>query len=161
MNRQAVESGEKGNFTFYDLSTGEARYRTPAAERIRVSRQRLRQLLLTGLDVQWSKRLSAIEQSQDTVTLGFDDGSSYIGSLLVGCDGAHSQVRQLGYDGEVRNKHLPIRFLGAGVRYTLEDIERIKQLDPFFMQGSDPRTDAYLWFSCESSTCEIYIAKSS
>lgn len=47
----AVEEGEESNFLFFDLRSGEARWQVPAARRIRVSRERLRRLLLEGIDV--------------------------------------------------------------------------------------------------------------
>ena len=49
---QASARGENGNFLFFDLQSGEARWKVPPSERIRVSRERLRALLLDGLDVQ-------------------------------------------------------------------------------------------------------------
>ena len=49
---EASKRGENGNFLFFDLRTGETRYKVPPNRRIRVSRERLRALLLEGLDVQ-------------------------------------------------------------------------------------------------------------
>ncbi len=51
VNQEAVNKGEIGNFAFYDLGSGEARWKVPPNKRIRVSRERLRQLLMTGVDV--------------------------------------------------------------------------------------------------------------
>ena len=51
VNREAVKKGEIGNFAFYDLSSGEARWKVPPNKRIRVSRERLRRLLMTGVEV--------------------------------------------------------------------------------------------------------------
>ena len=51
---EASEKGINGNFLFFDLRSGEARWKVPPNRRIRVSRQRLRALLLDGLDVQVS-----------------------------------------------------------------------------------------------------------
>jgi hypothetical protein len=45
------------------------------------------------------------------------------------------------------NYGLPIRLLGVSVPYTKKECEGILSLDPFFLQGSHPVTDAYLWFS--------------
>jgi 2-polyprenyl-6-methoxyphenol hydroxylase-like FAD-dependent oxidoreductase len=56
---EAVERGETGNFLLYDLQTGEEKYRVPPNKRIRVSRERLRALLMDGLDVQ--VRLLAVD----------------------------------------------------------------------------------------------------
>jgi len=52
VDRQAVERGEKGNFLLYDLKDGRELYKVPPSEKIRVSRERLRGLLMDGLDIQ-------------------------------------------------------------------------------------------------------------
>ncbi len=49
---EASKKGENGNFLFFDLRSGETRWKVPPNHRIRVSRERLRALLLDGLDVQ-------------------------------------------------------------------------------------------------------------
>lgn len=51
---EASARGDNGNFLFFDLQSGEARWKVPPSERIRLSRERLRALLLDGLDVQVS-----------------------------------------------------------------------------------------------------------
>lgn len=67
--------------------------------------------------------------------------------MLVGCDGANSVVRRLLHSEDYQNKQLPIRLLGATAQYTESQITAIRNLDPFFLQGTDPKTDTYLWFS--------------
>jgi len=147
VNRGAVEAGEKGSFTFFDLRTGEPRWQVPAAERIRVSREKLRTLLLTGLDVKWSKSLQNVEVTDSAIKATLTDGTSCTGSIIVGCDGANSAVRKLLHPEDHQNKQLPIRLLGATAHYTETQITAIRNLDPFFLQGTDPQTDTYLWFS--------------
>jgi 2-polyprenyl-6-methoxyphenol hydroxylase-like FAD-dependent oxidoreductase len=93
VNTEAFKAGEHGNFTFFDLSTGEAKWKVPPAERIRVSRERLRNLMLTGLNMEWNKTLTNVVCDDSSVTAFFHDGSSANGSMLVACDGAHSVVR--------------------------------------------------------------------
>jgi 2-polyprenyl-6-methoxyphenol hydroxylase-like FAD-dependent oxidoreductase len=46
-----------------------------------------------GITVEWGKRLIAVEESGDTVTAHFEDGTSAEGDFLVGCDGTYSNVR--------------------------------------------------------------------
>ena len=55
---EASEKGVNGNFLFFNLRSGEARWKVPPNKRIRISRQRLRALLLEGLDVQVSRTMS-------------------------------------------------------------------------------------------------------
>ena len=111
------------------------------------------QAVLYGVDrvaylPQWSKRLMCIENSADSVTARFDDGTSSIGSILVGSDGSHSRVREICHPSAYQTYQLPIRLLGVTVQYSAQQVERLLSLDPFFFQGSDPRSDTYLWFSC-------------
>ncbi|MFE0021512.1 FAD-dependent oxidoreductase [Amycolatopsis sp. NPDC059021] len=62
-----------------------------------VSRMTLRQVLLTGMEdvVHFDKVFSRFEQHDDgTVTAFFEDGTSAVGTLLVGADGSNSRVRK-------------------------------------------------------------------
>ena len=47
----AAAAGEKGTFPFFDLRTGERRWQLTSPNRIRVGRERLRRLLMEGIDV--------------------------------------------------------------------------------------------------------------
>ncbi|QLK59592.1 FAD-dependent urate hydroxylase HpxO [Enterobacteriaceae bacterium Kacie_13] len=72
-----------------------------------VSRAELQSMLLDtyGRDkVQFGKRVTHIEESADSVTAWFDDGTSATGDLLIAADGTHSVIRQrvLGYATERR-----------------------------------------------------------
>lgn len=58
---------------------------------IRANRQRLREWLCTGIDVQWHKRFTRCERSDEgTITAFFSDGSTETGDILVGADGVSS-----------------------------------------------------------------------
>jgi 2-polyprenyl-6-methoxyphenol hydroxylase-like FAD-dependent oxidoreductase len=50
----ASAAGERGRFPFIDLSTGEVRWENRSPKRLRVSREKLRALLLDGIDLQVS-----------------------------------------------------------------------------------------------------------
>lgn len=55
VDRAAVEQGKASSFPFVDLSTGELKAATPSVSvyaRIRVSRDKFRRLLATGIDIQ-------------------------------------------------------------------------------------------------------------
>ncbi|KAK4503158.1 hypothetical protein PRZ48_006586 [Zasmidium cellare] len=148
VNREAVEAGEKSSFTFFDLSTGEAKWKVPTtAERIRVSRHRLRRVLCTGVDVEWGKTVHNVTKDASGVHAHFADSTSASGSFLVACDGAHFGIRKMVHGEKAKNYQLPIRLLGAGVTYTEHEIAAVRKLDPFFFHGSSPRTDVYLYFS--------------
>ena len=68
----------------------------PIARHRSVSRITLRQVLLDGLEdaVHFDKKFQRYEETPDgRVVVHFDDGSSAIGDILVGADGANSKVR--------------------------------------------------------------------
>ncbi|KAL8913331.1 MAG: hypothetical protein Q9171_001808 [Xanthocarpia ochracea] len=148
---EASKSGENGNFLFFDLRSGETRWKVPPNKRIRVSRERLRALLLEGLDVQWSKTLMSISTpDSNMVTAYFSDSTSATGTLLVGADGSRSRVRSsllAHYPRLAINNVLPVRLLGASVVYPRDLALQMRNLDPFFFQGGDPKSDAFMWFS--------------
>ncbi|SDJ99028.1 FAD-dependent oxidoreductase [Alkalibacterium thalassium] len=48
-----------------------------------------------GITVHFSKKLTNLEQTKDSVTAYFDDGTEYEGDLLIGADGIHSRTREL------------------------------------------------------------------
>lgn len=58
-------------------------------------RTELRSLLQEGIDIKWNKRLAKIEDNGIQIIAHFEDGSHASGSLLVGCDGGGSDVREL------------------------------------------------------------------
>ncbi|KAF2716966.1 FAD/NAD(P)-binding domain-containing protein [Polychaeton citri CBS 116435] len=62
---------------------------------IRVSRRKLRTLLMEGIDVQYGHALENVELSDDgqNVTAVFKNGSKHIGTSLIGSDGPRSAVR--------------------------------------------------------------------
>jgi 2-polyprenyl-6-methoxyphenol hydroxylase-like FAD-dependent oxidoreductase len=56
----------------------------------------IRHVLLKGLDghITWGKTLSSYTEGEDEVTAHFSDGSSVVGTLIVGADGFRSRVRK-------------------------------------------------------------------
>ncbi|KAI9670081.1 MAG: hypothetical protein M1829_004808 [Trizodia sp. TS-e1964] len=149
VDQEAMDRGENGNFILFDLSTGDVRWKVPPSKRIRVSRERLRKLLMEGVDVQWSKQLERFDvlPGDSGVTVYFEDGSSATGSMLLGCDGSRSRMRKLLCPNTYQNTQLPCRLLGVSVPYPAEKGLKMRALDPFFLQAGDPKTDSFLYFS--------------
>ncbi|OBT70323.1 hypothetical protein VE03_00190 [Pseudogymnoascus sp. 23342-1-I1] len=162
----AVSEGLTGNFLLFDLQDGSERYRVPPNTRIRVSRERLRRLLMDGLDIQWSKTIAEIDTTTPgAVTASFTDGTTATGTHLIGADGSRSRVRTFLAPSPANNV-LPVRLLGASVPYSSARCAPIRDLDPFFFQASDPATDAFFWFSflsvpadaAEDRVCQILVS---
>jgi 2-polyprenyl-6-methoxyphenol hydroxylase-like FAD-dependent oxidoreductase len=54
-----------------------------------------------GIPIHYGKRMSAIEENAQGVTVTFSDGTVDTGDLLLGCDGIHSKVRTMYVDPQV------------------------------------------------------------
>lgn len=68
---------------------------SPETPCIRASREQLRTILSTGVDVQWGKKVGRVEEVDDKVLIHFEDGTSASGDLLVGADGTHSSSQSI------------------------------------------------------------------
>lgn len=72
--------------------------------------------------------------------------------LFIDADGLHSRVRTTlpSHSPHVAaNQDLPVRFLGVSAVYPADPaniVLEMRALDPFFFQGGDPQSDAYMWF---------------
>ncbi|CAG8709844.1 18592_t:CDS:2, partial [Racocetra fulgida] len=53
-------------------------------------RNKLRDVLLEGVDIQWGKKCVGYEESDDGIWALFDDGTREFGTLLIGADGINS-----------------------------------------------------------------------
>lgn len=147
----AIGRNDNGNFLFLNLATGDTKFRIPPSERRRVHREKLRAALVKGVKehVQWSKRLIQVVPGSDGrgVIANFEDGTSASGALLVGAEGSKSAVRKFLCPDEYRNTQLPIRFVGAAVDMSEEQVKPLRKMDPLLFQGLHPETSCYMWVS--------------
>ncbi|KAI1112812.1 putative monooxygenase [Nemania sp. NC0429] len=93
---------------------------------VRASRARIIEWLETHIPVQYSKRVTNIEEANDKVTLRFDDGTSAVGDILVGAEGSRSPTRQHIFKGEDPIKTPPMAIIQGFS--TLYDDELEEQL---------------------------------
>ncbi|KAM5343638.1 hypothetical protein ACJ41O_012175 [Fusarium nematophilum] len=138
-----------GKFVFINLETLEPKFLIPPGDRRRVNREKLRNVLLEGVSdqVTWSKRLASIEDKDDCVVAIFEDGTQAEGSLLIGAEGSNSRTRKFLSPESYRNIQLPIRFTGAALDLTPEQVKPLKGIDPLLFQGCHPVTGTFFWFS--------------
>ncbi|KAH6703947.1 hypothetical protein VDGD_03539 [Verticillium dahliae] len=150
VDREAVERGETSRFPLYDLATAKLEAATPPAteaQRIRVTRERLRQLIAEDIPIEWSRAFSSFEEQGERVIVKFDDGSEATGRIVVGCDGSTSRVRRAVFPEQYKGYHLPIRVLGFTAKYTAQEIAPMKTLDPFFLQATSSQDNNFMYFS--------------
>lgn len=152
VDRWADRRGELSRFPFFNLESGELKAQTPGAvksARVRVTRERLRRLLAEGIDIEWGKSLHEFTTNTNgTVNAIFDDGASCTGTLLVACDGGQSRVRRVLFPDESKlTMQLPVRTMGVKISLTAEQIEPIRKLDLFFLQGGSPQNNSFMYIS--------------
>ncbi|EED13599.1 FAD binding domain protein [Talaromyces stipitatus ATCC 10500] len=140
---------DAGKYRFLDLKTGESLHAAtfPKTGRLRVIRSKLRTLLATGIDIEWSKKCVDISDNQDGVSISFEDGTTANGWLLVASDGANSRIRQCLHPSAFENNPVPVRLLGVTVSYTPEEVASALAIDPYFFQGTHSDSNIYLFFS--------------
>ncbi|CVK85577.1 related to monooxygenase [Fusarium proliferatum] len=138
-----------GKFVFINLETLEPKFLIPPGDRRRVNREKLRKVLLESVSdhVNWNKRLASIEERDDGVVAAFEDGSRAEGSLIVGVEGSNSRTRKFLAPESYRNIRLPVRFTGAALDLTPEQVKPLKDIDPLLFQGCHPETGTFFWFS--------------
>ena len=127
------------------------KFETPPAERWRVNRRKFRELLSTGIDVQWGCEISSFEVTDVGVGVEFGNGREVKGCLLVGADGSNSRVRQLICPETWMLQDVGVRMLGVTVRMTSQEIEPLRAIDPLLFHGADSETGVFMWFSVLSS----------
>ncbi|KAM0525575.1 hypothetical protein ACHAPE_000282 [Trichoderma viride] len=152
VDRWSDRRGELSRFPFFNLESGELKAQTPGAvksARVRVTRERLRRLLAEGIDIEWGKSLHEFTTNNNgTVNAIFDDGASCTGTLLVACDGGQSRVRRVLFSDESKlTMQLPVRTMGVKISLTAEQIEPIRKLDLFFLQGGSPQNNSFMYIS--------------
>lgn len=143
---------DTGNFKYINASTGESIVSIPPSKRLRVRREQIRRMLLTGIDVQWNCKLSDISFDNDQVKVTCENGHTFVGDVLLGCDGANSITRKIICPDNGLLYQLPIRFCGARVRMSKEETDTLAQkFDPLLFQGTVPSNNTFFWFSMLST----------
>ncbi|KAF8855207.1 FAD/NAD(P)-binding domain-containing protein [Acephala macrosclerotiorum] len=142
---------DEGNFMFLNCATGEPRYKIPPSKRrLRVHRQKLREVMSTGLNIQEGKSLRSIENLPvGGVKAHFIDGTSAAGSMIIGADGNNSVVRKHLLPEAHKLNSLPVNLVGVVRHFTPEQAAPVRAIDPLLFQGLHPETGNYLWYSIQ------------
>ncbi|KAI1773839.1 FAD/NAD(P)-binding domain-containing protein [Hypoxylon cercidicola] len=142
---------DAGNFLFLSCETGKARYKVPPSKtRLRLHRQKLRDILVDGINVEEGKKLvSAEEIDGGGVRAHFEDGTFADGTILIGTDGNNSSVRKHLLPTDHALIPLPISLIGVVRHFSPEQAAPVRALDPLLFQGLHPRTGNFLWYSIQ------------
>lgn len=112
------------------------------------------------------------DDPSSSVIVHFDDGTSRSGRLLVACDGGSSRIRKSLLEQKARRQQppkngdkngnrngnsekncndgrvlIPVGVMGFRVDCTAVQAQPLRDLDPFFLQGTASATDVFCYFS--------------
>lgn len=121
----------------------------------RVMRSELMQALLEvaqdiGIQIEYSKKLVGVDDTPESVTVRFEDGSDATGHLVLGCDGIHSATRMQIEPGRVPK----YSGISSAYGFTTTD-EKMFFQDTALAQS---RSGALLTTYCDDSRRRVYLA---
>ncbi|KAI0381231.1 FAD/NAD(P)-binding domain-containing protein [Hypomontagnella monticulosa] len=139
---------DAGNFLFLNCETAEIRYKIPPAKkRYRVHRKKLKDALSEDINIQEGKKLVSVEEIEGGVRAHFEDGTFADGTILIGADGNHSNVRKHLLPNDHALTPVPVSLIGVIRRLTPDQAAPVRALDPLLFQGLHPKTGNFLWYS--------------
>lgn len=137
--------GKDLSLPHYNAKTGEKLFDMPGEEPRRISRRKLRNFLSQGLDVQYGKKLSTITADGAAAKAEFTDGTAATGTLIVGCDGANSVVRECLVGKEAAQvEDLDIQMFNVCCRFDEKTANLQRMGHPCFKNCYHP--DGFMWW---------------
>ncbi|KAL4813418.1 hypothetical protein BDW67DRAFT_187677 [Aspergillus spinulosporus] len=128
--------------------TGKVEQSVPKSKRLRLRRDGIRTALMQGLDIKWGKPLANIEKVDGGVRAEFTDGSTVLGTALVGADGSTSVVRKFLAPASHELHRLPINAVGCALTMSEDQVNYFKDhVDPLYFMGTHPETNTFLFWS--------------
>ncbi|KAF2812358.1 FAD/NAD(P)-binding domain-containing protein [Mytilinidion resinicola] len=117
----------KDEIVIYDGVTKKDEFKFPVPGGKEINMRKIRTMCAENLDIQYNKKLLDIEYHDHGVTAHFDDGTSETGSILIGVDGASSQVRRCLLGRAAQAEVLPFVLMNFNTKYTAEQALFIKE----------------------------------
>ncbi|KAL3425861.1 hypothetical protein PVAG01_02652 [Phlyctema vagabunda] len=128
--------------SFLNGSTGDLMTAVEIPYFYRLRRSKLRALLAHDLDIRWNKTLKDIVYADDEgggATAIFEDGEHIEGCLIIGADGARSQVRRLLVGPEKSiNTRIPYVSIFIQAKYTREQALFLRSFHPLYLSAPHP-----------------------
>ena len=148
-----------GSLPIYNGKTGELVMEMAAENPCRVSRSKMRNLFSEGLEVQYGKEASAAYVVDDStspsagrVRVDFVDGSHAIGDVVVGADGAKSQLREFILGAEAAQlTSAPVNLFNFSHKFPADLALRIRAHNDLFMTSIHPDHGTMFWLSSTPS----------
>ena len=124
-----------------DGKTGKTLVEPPFPGIRRMQIQKTKQNWSEGLNIRFGKRLVDITTTSSGVTAHFEDGTSEIGSVLIGADGGTSRVRKWLLGPLAAPDVLPYVFMNFSFQVTADNAVYLdKQIHPIVDVGVHPRS---------------------
>lgn len=139
--------------------TGELILEMVGEKPMRVSRKKMRNLFMEGIDVQFGKSVETCgviddekDENKGRVRVRFADGTDAVGDVVVGCDGAKSVVRQsiVGIDA-AQLTDVPMSMFNFTQKFPAEFSKDLRSRNPLFITSIHPDHGTFFWLSSEAT----------
>lgn len=143
----------------YNGKTGELILEMVGEKPMRVSRKKMRNLFMEGINVQYGKSVvscGVIEDEKDEnngrVRVNFADRTDALGDVVVGCDGAKSVVREniVGVEA-AQLKVVPLSMFNFTQKFPAEFSKDLRSRNPLFITSIHPDHGTMFWLSSEAT----------
>ncbi|KAF5373085.1 hypothetical protein D9758_001499 [Tetrapyrgos nigripes] len=138
----------------FNAETGGLLKKNPSPFSIRLQRRKFLRILSKDLDIRYGKRLAEIHTEEGNVRVTFADGTTEEGKLLIGCDGAHSRVRNFLFGPEkAALRPLPLFMSAALTTLPRETALAIREIHPRNMNSVHPNGCSAWIGTCQVQEC--------
>lgn len=119
----------------------------------RLRRSKLRNLLAEGIDVRYGSTFKDFQLADDGqgVIACFEDGSSVVGRMLVGADGARSSVRRALLPEQYLSQRLPYAATFVQASFSREQALFLRKFHPLYLAGVHPN-DQFSFFGTQDAS---------
>jgi 2-polyprenyl-6-methoxyphenol hydroxylase-like FAD-dependent oxidoreductase len=151
----SLKPGAVTALPIYNGKTGDLIMEMAGDNPCRVSRSKMRNLFSEGLDVHYGKEVSAAYVIDDStspdhgrVRVDFVDGGHAVGDIVVGADGAKSQLRESILGAEAAQlTSAPVSLFNFPHKFSADLALKIRKHNDLFMTSIHPDHGTMFWLS--------------